>query len=120
MPATEDVWRNLRTLHIVSAASALALFAATLYMMQADYDDEWRGIQRVAYQQEAEQIDEDLASLKQPEFEAQEQELRQKIDEAQKTVDAEHDKVSEAQKKVDELDGQYQILSRKVRFQRAE
>ena len=43
MPATEEFARNLRSLHVVSAASAFALLAATLWMMQADYADEWRG-----------------------------------------------------------------------------
>ncbi len=72
MPATEDNFRSLRTMHVVSAASAFALLAATLWMMQADYADEWRGIQKTAYKLQAQQIDEDLTSLTDKEFEAKE------------------------------------------------
>jgi peptidoglycan hydrolase CwlO-like protein len=120
MPATEDNFRSLRTLHVVSAASAFALLASTLWMMQADYADEWRGIQKTAYKLQAEQIDEDLKSLTDKEFEAKEAELHRQVDEAQKVIDDRKDQIAEAQKEVNHLDGQFQTLSRNVKFKRAE
>lgn len=120
MPATEDVWRNLRKMHVVSAASAFALLAATLWMMQADYADEWRGIQSIATEQEVEQIDADLKDLTTAEFEAREKDLVTKSDAAKEEVKSQREKVKEAQKKVDHLDGQMQNLTRSVKFQRAQ
>src|SRR6185295_9033753 len=107
MPATEDVWRNLRTMHVVSAASAFALLAATLWMMQADYADEWRGIQRVTYKLQAEQLDEDLRdllSLNNEEFLKKEKELEENVKQAKELLKAEQDRVAEAEKEVNRLD----------------
>ena len=46
MPATEKFSRNLKTLHVVFAASCLALLVATVWMMAADHSDEWRVYQK--------------------------------------------------------------------------
>lgn len=48
MPATENVWRNLKKMHVVFAVSAVALLFVTIWMMIRDFDDEWRGYQRQA------------------------------------------------------------------------
>src|SRR5882724_5966804 len=119
MPATEDVWRNLRTMHVVSAASAFALLATTLWMMQADYADEWRGIQRVAYEAQAQQIDDDLLELDTQEFADKEKELEQQVKAAKEAVAARQAEVDPASKEVDHLDGEFQRLSRELKFQNA-
>jgi cbb3-type cytochrome oxidase cytochrome c subunit len=119
MPATEDFARNLRTMHVVSAASAFALLAATLWMMQADYADEWRGIQRVAYEAQAQQIDEDLLKLDSKEFATREQELEEQVKQGKATVESHADLKRAATKEVDEFDGQFQRLSRDLKFQNA-
>ena len=49
MPATEDYVRNPKTMHKVFCASAVLLFAVTIWMMWADYNDEWRTFQRNAF-----------------------------------------------------------------------
>ena len=123
MPATEDVWRNLRTMHVVSAASAFALLAATLWMMKADYADEWRGIQRVTYQLQAEQLDEDirdLLELNNEEFEKMEAQLAAKVKGANDALQAEQDRLTPVENEVNHLDGQFQKLTREVKFKRAE
>jgi mono/diheme cytochrome c family protein len=48
MPATDDYLRDPKLMHKVFCASAVALLGVTLWMMWADYDDEWRGYQREA------------------------------------------------------------------------
>ncbi|MBI3863452.1 MAG: c-type cytochrome [Planctomycetia bacterium] len=120
MPATEDFARNLRTMHVVSAASALALLATTLWMMKADYTDEWRGIQRVAQEQEAQLIDSDLRKLTDEEWTTKEDELKEKIKNAEAKVKASKEKVAEAKREVDHFDGQFQKLSRELKFKSAE
>src|SRR5260370_1329604 len=109
MPATEDVWRNLRTMHVVSAASAFALLASTLWMMKADYADEWRGIQDKTYKLQAEQLDEDiqdLLELNDEEFQKKEAELTRNYETAKKALNAERDLVAPAEKEANHLDGQ--------------
>ena len=45
MPANDQYWRDLGTMHKVFAVSAFALFAATLLMMLRDEKREWRDYQ---------------------------------------------------------------------------
>lgn len=123
MPATEDVWRNLQKLHVVSAASAFALLASTLWMMQADYADEWRGIQRTTYKLQAEQLDDDirdLLALNDDEFAKKEAELNVNLKKAEQTLEGERAQLAPVENEVRKLDGQFQKLSREVKFQRAE
>src|SRR5215213_249462 len=42
MPATEQTWRNQKTLHIVFGASALVMAIATVWMMATDHNREWK------------------------------------------------------------------------------
>lgn len=48
MPATEDYLRPIKSMHKVFCLSAVVLLACTVWMMWADYDDEWRTYQREA------------------------------------------------------------------------
>jgi cytochrome c551/c552 len=42
MPATEQTWRNLKLLHVVFAAAAVALLLATVLMLTADHNRPWK------------------------------------------------------------------------------
>ena len=53
MPATDDYLRSPKTMHKVFCASAAILLAVTFWMMWADYNDEWRGYQRKAFEYQA-------------------------------------------------------------------
>jgi mono/diheme cytochrome c family protein len=119
MPATEEYARNLRSLHVVSAASAFVLLGATLWMMQADYADEWRGIQKVATEAEAQKIDDDLLKLETKDFETEEARLKEAVEAGRNAVKAEQDKVDKAAAEVSHLEGQSQKLTRDVKFQNA-
>ncbi|RIK84221.1 MAG: hypothetical protein DCC68_02225 [Planctomycetota bacterium] len=46
MPATEQTWRSLKTMHVVFGVSALALLVTTLWMLVADHNKPWREPQR--------------------------------------------------------------------------
>ena len=54
MPATDDYLRDLKSMHKVFCVSAVVLLAVTLWMMWADYNDEWRTFQRKAFAYQAE------------------------------------------------------------------
>jgi hypothetical protein len=42
MPATEQTWWNLRLLHVVFAATAVALLAATVFVLTGDHNRPWK------------------------------------------------------------------------------
>ena len=46
MPATEQTWRSLKTLHVVFGASALAVLLTTVWMFAADHNREAKGLQK--------------------------------------------------------------------------
>lgn len=120
MPATEDVWRNLRTMHIVFAASAIALFGATWLMMDRDYADEWRPTQRVAQRLQARMLANEYRDLDDTQFQQKEAALAENVKAADEQLQAEKDKRLLAQQESDHLDGESQKLTREVKFQRAE
>jgi cbb3-type cytochrome oxidase cytochrome c subunit len=119
MPATEEYARSLRSLHVVSAVSAVALFGATMLMMRADYADEWRGIQKVATEAEAEKIDEDLLRLTSADFNTELERLQSEVKKGEDEVASANEKVAPVRAKVNELEGKFQYLSREAKFQNA-
>ena len=42
MPATEQTWRDSKTLHGVFMASSVALLVSTMWMFYADHNREWK------------------------------------------------------------------------------
>ena len=42
MPATEQTWWNLRLLHVVFAATAVALLVATVFVLTGDHNRPWK------------------------------------------------------------------------------
>ena len=46
MPATEQTWWNLKTLHVVFGVTAVLLLAATVAMLAADHNRPWKKYQR--------------------------------------------------------------------------
>ncbi|MFM7033773.1 MAG: PDZ domain-containing protein [Planctomycetia bacterium] len=46
MPATEQTWRNLKTLHVVFAVAALVLLVATVLLLAVDHNRPWKKYQR--------------------------------------------------------------------------
>jgi cbb3-type cytochrome oxidase cytochrome c subunit len=120
MPASEDVWRNLRTMHVVFAVSSAALFGATWLMMDRDYADEWRPIQRVNFRLQADQLLAEKQAVKSPSFETEESELRKRVDEAKKSLESNSGERDAANTAVRQLEGEFQLLSRTVKEQRAQ
>ncbi len=46
MPATEQTWRDSKLLHVVFGLSAVAMLAATVWMLAVDHRREWKDYQR--------------------------------------------------------------------------
>ena len=64
MPANEEYLRSPKLMHRVFCGSALLLLVTTVWMMWADYNDEWRGYQRNAFKYQAGRLQARQASMK--------------------------------------------------------
>ncbi|MCG8448629.1 MAG: hypothetical protein MI725_03490, partial [Pirellulales bacterium] len=53
MPATEQIWRNQKVMHVVFGASALLMVIATFWLMAKDHHREWKNYQLVNRHKEA-------------------------------------------------------------------
>ena len=121
MPATDDYLRSPKLMHRVFFASALLLLAVTLWMMWADYNDEWRTFQRQAFIYQAQRDEAREARIvNNPAFKENVQALKQKIDVAKENV-KEHEKeltelVSKASAAKEKLDNHM----RNLKLRRAE
>ncbi len=79
MPANDQYWRDLGTMHKVFAASAFALFAATLLMMSRDEKREWRDYQRQAEALKIAKLTNDLKGVDTADLQAQVAEIDKQI-----------------------------------------
>jgi cytochrome c2 len=46
MPASEQIWRNPKRMHLIFAISSLLMLVTTLWMLAADHHREWKAFQR--------------------------------------------------------------------------
>lgn len=68
MPATEQTWRNQRGLHRIFMISGVCLLGATLWMLAADHNREWK-----RYQDQARNVELQFNEWQQEQFETNEQ-----------------------------------------------
>ncbi|MCA9113872.1 MAG: hypothetical protein KDA79_02215 [Planctomycetaceae bacterium] len=120
MPATDSFLRNLRTLHVVFAISALGLFGVTFIMMAKDHSREWRDYQkttekiRVARIEQSERLlEEDVQRLER--IEAAEKTLQQ----AESELKDSESRLAELQTEIRELKLKSDELARALKVQNA-
>lgn len=88
MPATESFWRNLKTMHIVFALSAVALFAVTFWMMAEDHSNEWRPYQKTFDKIQVQQTEQAKQNIETAEFTAQRKALEEQVKDAKQQQEA--------------------------------
>jgi len=76
MPATEQTWRNLKTLHVVFGVSAAALLLTTIWMLASDHNREAKSMQKQFAEIEARTIAWRQSEEKTAEYAATEQRLK--------------------------------------------
>lgn len=121
MPATENVWRNLKTMHIIFAASTLVLLFVVLIMMYRDFSGEWRSYQREGRKLAAAQLrskyQQSLQKLKSgPELKAAEARLAAANDKLRQQA-PDFSKLTQERKR---QEGALTGLIQEVKFKRAE
>lgn len=120
MPATEEYLRDLKLMHKVFCGSALALLAATVWMMWADYADEWRGFQRQAMKYVAERDRQRMRQITaDPQFQTQLATAEEKRKLAEQDLSSRRAEVDAQQAEVDRLSRQAAATMRELRVRRA-
>lgn len=85
MPATEQTWRDSRLMHVIFGISGLAMLGATIWMLAADHDREWKDYQREFRKVEAWTTQSRLDAEKTDAFEAKRAELVAALEKARST-----------------------------------
>lgn len=120
MPATDAYWRNLNKMHVVFFASAVAMFAATMWMMAADHSDEWRGVQATNNKINAELTRREKNKLQSSEsFQTDLAEAQRKLSAAEAEVEAKQATVDTLAKERKRAALDQDLTLRKLRDQRA-
>jgi cytochrome c551/c552 len=120
MPANDQIWRPLSTLHKVFAASAVALLVATWLMMAKDHRDEWREYQRTADELKAAQLSNQLSEIQSGEYEQRLTELQQQRRAAEQELSESRSDIAQKRSRVSEIQGDLDLLTRQTKFKGAE
>ena len=120
MPATDDYLRNLKLMHRVFCGSAVLLLGTTLWMMWADYDDEWRTYQRQAFTYQAERLKaRENAVSASPDYKEKVSELAQRIQAADVELVKQHVEVEKLTNQVKAAVGKTSNHLRSLKTERA-
>jgi cytochrome c551/c552 len=120
MPATDDYLRNLKLMHRVFCGSAVLLLGTTLWMMWADYDDEWRTYQRQAFTYQAERLKaRENAVSASPDYKEKVSELAQRIQAADVELVKQHVEVEKLANQVKAAVGKTSNHLRSLKTERA-
>ncbi|MCA9077322.1 MAG: c-type cytochrome [Planctomycetaceae bacterium] len=120
MPANDQIWRPLGTMHKVFAASAVLLLVCTLWMMAKDHDDEWREYQSVADELKAAQLNEQLSDIQSKAYLDRQKDLEDQRKAAESLLNEKSSEIESLQEKVSEVQGQVDLLARQTKFKGAE
>jgi len=122
MPATEQIWRPLPTMHRIFAWSAVILLAATFLMMAKDESRDWRTYQTQADQLKIDQLEDQLKPYQTEEYKRAEQEKVAAVEAAQKRLDDPQvqERIAGLERRRRELQGQVDRVSRDTKFKNAE
>lgn len=121
MPATDDYLRNPKSMHKVFCASSVLLLFVTIWMMWADYNDEWRPIQRQAFAYQAQRDKAREAKIKNdPAFKSNVAELKSKAEAAEKDLKENKAELSDLQRKAKAAKEKADNHLRDLKIRRAE
>ncbi|MFO0897371.1 MAG: c-type cytochrome [Pirellulales bacterium] len=79
MPANEQTWRDQKLLHVVFGVTGLAMLGATVWMLAADHNREWKPYQRKFADIETATIDWRISEARTAEYVLQESKLKEAI-----------------------------------------
>ena len=120
MPATDQYWRKLPSMHRWFAGSMIVLTVATFLMVQKDENLEWRDYQRQAEAIKQERLRAELASLENAGFRAALIEADDRITAAREAKDARGDELADLETQINAKSGELTVAERESKFKNAE
>ncbi len=120
MPATEQYWRKLSTMHKVFAASSIALLVSIIFMMVRDQQRDWRYYQTEAIRLREERFSRTADDIKTDEFIAQLEVLEDDVEAAEAALAARQGEKDELEAAITDLTGRIELAARTAKFQLAE
>ncbi len=120
MPANEEFWRSPRRMHVVFAVSTLVLTVATVLMLMADYDDEWKVYQREFSRLDAERAQREERLIADAAYVEREEALIKEKQAAQANLAKKQSEIDAVKRDIADLETVELALSREVKFKRAE
>ncbi|MDX1967646.1 MAG: c-type cytochrome [Planctomycetaceae bacterium] len=121
MPATEDYVRDPKFMHKVFCGSSVLLLGVTVWMMWADYVDEWRHYQRQAMAHIAERDKKQIAAIEaRPEYRQELQAAQEKLKLAEQELAGHQTNIAAAETEVAELAKEAAATMRILRVRRAQ
>ncbi len=120
MPATEEFWRSPRRMHVVFVVCCLIFLVSTIWMLYADYDDEWRVYQREFAQIDAERSLQLEGDIEDPAFKAKREELESQRKAARDELRNKDEEMEKLKGEIAVLETDHLGLSVRTKFKRAE
>ena len=96
------------------------MLATTIWMMVADYDDDWRNYQREGYKLNADHLAQQERALEDQQYLAEEERLKAAVEAEKDGLKSRESDLADAKQKADALEGQFALAVQKVRFERAQ
>ncbi len=120
MPATESYLRNIKSMHQVFCLSAVVLLICVVWMLWADYNDEWRKYQRTALTNVAERDKRAIATIEEnPQFQEELAVLKTEQKAAETEQQAHQAQIEQVQQELKEAKEKAAEFMRDLRVQRA-
>ncbi|MFV0442087.1 MAG: c-type cytochrome, partial [Planctomycetaceae bacterium] len=120
MPATDQYWRNLPSMHRWFAGSMIVLTIATYLMVQKDESLAWRDYQREANAIKEETLRTQLAAFNEGDFVARLKESQDEIDAAEAALNQHSSEIAELDLKINAKQGELDAAQRSAKFKNAE
>ena len=86
MPASEQIWRNPKRMHLFFAISSVLMLLTTIWMLAADHHREWKAFQRTFRDVETWSIESRIQQQENEEYEQKVAKSRAALEEAEHEV----------------------------------
>ena len=115
-----DFVYNLDKLNAVFALSSVALAISMIWMVWADYDREWKGVQRAAMALEQHKVETEISAAEAAIDKDRLASIESRMKEVENSLEAKADELNGVQDSLEILRGEHYIADQNLKFEKAE